>query len=291
MRKHTIPLVVANLLAWLLFMQPGITHALSVNYLDSAYSSSFLLNPGFISRAIEVDSSLNLYLEDRADDGSGTVNILRLNAASGYGTSSLYASYATDQYYVNGLRFDGIGNLYISEAAADRDSGVIRKLDTGSLAVTDSILLADYRPTGIHATTTGNLYFPGRLGSDPTFGNIYSIDALGNIDITVSSLVGTGIALDSAGNYYVTTPGSDQAGFFGSSLYRIDALSLDAVLLATFDESPQELSIDDSGNIYIIGRSTSDILRLTAVPLPPALILLISGLTLIGTGFRRREIC
>ncbi|HHJ16616.1 MAG TPA: hypothetical protein ENJ80_07965 [Gammaproteobacteria bacterium] len=287
MRKHTLPPVVTTLLAGLFFMLPGISHALLVNYLDPAYSSSFLLNPGFDSRAIEVDSSLNLYLEDRADDGSGTVNILRLDAASNYSTSSIYASYATDQNFVNGLRFDGNGNLYISEAAADRNSGVIRRLDTTSRTVTDSILLPDFRPVGIHATAAGDLYFPGRLDSDPAFGNVFRIDALGNLDIVVPGLAGTGIALDAAGNYYVTTRGSDQTGFLGRSLYRIDPSSLDAVLLATFDESPQELSIDGSGNIYVMGRSTSDILRLTAVPLPPALILLASGLALIGTGFRR----
>ena len=81
------------------------------------------------TRAIEFDSLGNLYIEDVSDDGSGTIDILKLDVSSAYNTSSTFASYSTLYQGVTGLDMDELGNLYVSERSTGGDAGIIRKIE------------------------------------------------------------------------------------------------------------------------------------------------------------------
>ena len=224
----------------------------SVRYLDPGYRAEDFLRLPFPTAAIAFDSIGDLYTEDATDNASGTINILKLDAATGYSTWSTYASYPTSAIGVNGLAFNGAGSLFVSEFNADKDSGFIRKIDTATQSVIHTIPLPDFRPTGIDIDTSGNTYTPGRLASDPTFGNIYKIDSSGGIHILVAGLIGTGIAVDNSGNILVSTPERDVSPLVSQSLYMYKSTTLKPTLIATFDEDYiEELTFDAKGNLYV----------------------------------------
>ena len=268
----------AILLAFSFLLLPSSSSALSTTYLDPGYTASAFHTLDFDSRVIEFDSSGNLYTANIANDFSGTNTIYKLDAVSGFTTSSVYASYSTTACCMTGFHFTPSGDLLISNSMTGGDAGVIDLVQAGTLAQSTFKDISDFRPTGISADTAGDVYVTGRLSSVPGFGNIYKINnGDGSIDILVNNFVGKGIAVDAGGNIFASNAADN-------SIWRFAAGTFASSIVASFDSTPGELTFDEFGNLYALGSGsvagTTDIVRLSpnAVPEPGTMMLLGTGL-------------
>ncbi|GMR01437.1 MAG: hypothetical protein BMS9Abin19_0821 [Gammaproteobacteria bacterium] len=266
-------------------------NAATVTYLAAGWGASDFTTLNISTRSIEFDSSNNLYFEDISDDNSGTIKILKLDAATGYSTSSVFASYSTTYQGATGLDFDGLGSLYISERSLSGDAGVIREIDVATRnLVGDVRTFANQRPTGVDADISGNIFYTGRKESNGLFGNVYQIDSTGTRSILIDNVVGTGIALDASGNIFISTPNRSDLPLLNNSIYMFNPSDLlNPLRIASFDSTVGELTFDDAGNLYTIDNvDNRSIIKLSAVPVPAATWLFGSGL--IGLiGFARRK--
>ena len=219
------------------------------------------------TRAIELDSLGNLYIEDISDDDSGTIDILKLDVSSAYTTSSTFAMYGTIYKGVTGLDLDDVGNLYVSERSTDGDAGIVRKIDVATPgSVSDVMAFANHRPTGVDADTAGNVYYSGRRESDGLWGKLFKIDpSLVRTELSAST-VATGIALDAVGNIFISTPERTDLPLVSKSIYMFEAEDtglLNPIRIATFHEAGGELTFDDDGNLYMISNDKISIIKLS----------------------------
>jgi len=280
------------LCAFVLTFSSTMAAAVGVTYLDPSWVASDFLTLTTQTRAIEFDSAGNLFIEDTSDDGMGAVEILKLDASSGYtDPPTTYASYSTSYLGVTGLDFDDLGSLYVSERSLDGDAGIIREVDVATQSLLgDLLVFANHRPTGVDADVLGNVYYPGRKESDGTWGRIFEIDSTATRSILIDNTVGTGIALDAAGNIFISTPQRTDLPLTANSIYMFDPADLlNPIRIATFDQRGGELTFDDAGNLYMVADDKVSIVKLSAVPLPPALWLFGAGLLgLIGISRRKK---
>ncbi|MEA2094713.1 MAG: hypothetical protein U9P11_09145 [Pseudomonadota bacterium] len=267
--------IVASLLS-----MPSLASAVGVTFLASGWTATDFLMLSIPTRAIEFDSVGNLYIEDTTDDNSGQIQILKLEASSGYSTSSIFASYSTTYKGATGLDFDELGSLYVSERSVDGDAGIIREVDIATqVLLGDVMAFANHRPTGVDADTSGSVYYSGRKESDLTWGNIYEIDSTATRSILIDNTVGTGIALDASGNIFISTPHRTDLALLADSIYMFDPTDLlNPMRIATFDQRGGELTFDAAGNLYMVAEDQLSIVKLSSVPVPAAAWLFGSGL-------------
>ncbi|MBE9564792.1 MAG: hypothetical protein IMF17_06060, partial [Proteobacteria bacterium] len=219
------------------------------------------------TRAIAFDSLGNLYIEDTTNDESGQIDILKLDASSGYRTSSTFALYNTAYKGATGLGFDGLGSLYVSERSTDGDAGIIRKIDVATqMLLGDVMSFANHRPTGVDADSSGNVFYSGRRESNRTWGKLFQIDSsLIRTELSASTAA-TGMALDDSGNIFISTPKRTDLPLLSNSIYMFrssDVSLLNPVLIATFDARGGELTFDDDGNLYMVGEDKITIIKLS----------------------------
>jgi hypothetical protein len=227
----------------------------AISYTAPGWSVSDFLTLSSPTKSIAFDSINNLYIEDISDNNSGTIKILKLDVASGYNAPpSEFILYATSYKGVNGLGFDGLGSLYVSESSLSGDAGVIREIDvTTQTLLGDVMTFANHRPTGVDADKSGNVFYTGRKESDGTFGNVYQIDSMGVRSILIDNVVGTGIAVDASGNIFISTPGRTDLALLSNSIYMFSPSDLlNPTRIATFDDTLEELTFDDAGNLYAV---------------------------------------
>ena len=267
-------------------------NAATATYLASGWGASDFHTLSLQTNSIAFDSSNNLYIEDISDNGSGTVRILKLDVATGYSLpAGEFASYGTEYTGVNGLDFDGLGSLYVSEGLWTGDAGVIREIDVATQTLLGDVrTFANHRPTGVDADIFGNVFYTGRKESDGTFGNVYQIDSTGTRSILIDNIVGTGIALDASGNIFISTPNRTDLALLANSIYMFNPSDLlNPFRIASFDSTIGELTFDDAGNLYTIDNVDNlSIIKLSAVPVPAAVWLFGTGLIgLIGLARRK----
>lgn len=267
-------------------------YAVTVTYLAPGWGASDFHTLSSPTRSIAFDASDNLYIEDISDDNSGTINILKLDASTGYSTSSVFTSYATTYEGVTGLDFNGLGSLYVSERSLSGNAGVIREIDVATqMLLGDVRTFANHRPTGVHADVFGDVFYTGRKYSDLLFGNVYQIDPTGARSILIDNVVGTGIALDDTGNIFISTPRITGLPLLSNSIYVFNPSDLlNPLRIASFDNPVGELTFDEAGNLYAIDNVDNfSIIKLSSVPIPSAVWLFGTGLLgLIGIARRRK---
>lgn len=201
------------------------------------------------------DSTGNLFTANAGTGTSGSISKFTPG-----GASSVFA--ASISGYVNGLAFDGSGNLYASRHAANGSGGSILKYNSagGSLGVFASGF--DYSQD-IEFDVAGNLYV-AQLNSD-----IMKVTP-GGVVSSFSTVKATGIAFDSTGNLF--------AAGFGGQLNRIPGSGGSGVLVT---------SLGGGGDTYGIAFAPVA----ATVPEPGTLALLaVSSGALAWTRRRRRAV-
>lgn len=292
MNKSSLTRLRTSSLIISLLAMPSLASAVGVTFIRSDWTATDFLTLGTPTRAIEFDAAQNLYIEDTTDDESGQIQVLKLDAASGYSTSSIFASYSTTYKGATGLDFDDLGGLYVSERSVDGDAGIIRKVDVATQTLTGDVMaFANHRPTGVDADASGNVYYSGRKQSDSTWGKIFEIDSTATRSTLIDNTPGTGIALDTSGNIFISTPQRTGLPLLANSIYMYNPADLlSPLLIATFDQRGGELTFDAAGNLYMVAQDQLSIVKLSSVPVPAAVWLFGSGLLgLMGMARRKKK--
>jgi uncharacterized protein (TIGR03437 family) len=243
-----------------------------------------LVNPNYIA----FDAQGNIYFSDtglsmvlKVSAVTGVISIVAGNGLSNGGGDGGLAVGASLGYPM-GLAFDSAGNLYI----ADRDAGVVRKVDTNGIITTvvgaggggfsgdggpaTQALLSG--PHGVAVDESGNLYI-----ADYGNNRIRMVTASTGIITTIagSNTIGfagdggpatkatfwlpTGIAVDSSGNVYI-------ADTYNHVIRKINTSGIISTIAGSNQggyggdngpatkadlAAPQSVTLDASGNLYI----------------------------------------
>ena len=253
---------------------------------------------------IAVDTGGNVYVTGFSTDWGSPLNphsggddivVLKLNTSGAYQWHTFYGSASAD--YGFGIAVDTSGNVYVTGLSTDWGtplnpySGggdtVILKLNSSGVHQWHTFYgsaSTDYG-FGIAVDTSGNVYVTGR--SDITWGSpINPHGGNGDSDIVVLKLnssgayqwhtfsgssggdYGTGIAVDTSGNVYVTgysnaTWGSPLNPYSGDwSIVVLKLNSSGAYQWHTFYGSSDQdygygIAVDTSGNVYVTGTSSA----------------------------------
>lgn len=197
------------------------------------------------------------------------------------------ATFSTGYSYPTSI--DSFGSdLFVSNSG----SGTISKIS--SSGVSSTFLSSLNNPYGIDINQTGDLYF-----AEHSTGNIYSSTQAGDVTLlnTISSSFGaTFVAYSPNGDLFI----SDSAI---GSVFRLDSVSNELSLFASGFSAksnppfigPTDLVFDNAGNLYV--GDGSSIWKVSAVPVPPAIWLFLSGLVglfgkklLTNIGFQKGDV-
>jgi predicted CXXCH cytochrome family protein len=191
---------------------------------------------------------------------------------------------STAQDYGTGLAVDNSGNVYVTghtygELVAGQLSGesdvFISKYDANGNNIWTRQFGTAYSDTGedIAVDSSGNVYVTGVTWSDPATGQYVGAPNIftGKYDINgqevwkryfgtwIPSDYGKGIALDSGENY-VYVSGGTCTSTCALTLFKYDALTGAPVWESILPENPgisQDITLDSSGNVYVIGSKDS----------------------------------
>jgi sugar lactone lactonase YvrE len=251
----------------------------------------------FYPNGIAVDASGNVYVADffnsaiRKITSAGAVttwagSITRTSGAKdASGTMALFS-------YPQGIAVDTLGTVYV----ADTSNHAIRKISaaavvttwagsasgTGSGAVNETGAAARFNyPSGIAADAAGTLYIADSINQV-----IRKITATGVVS-TIAGTVGengstdgmglaakftdpTGVALDNAGNLYVADRGNSVirkitvTGVISTLAGSANETgSLNGVGTAARFEHPNDIAVDDAGNVYVADTRNSAIRKIS----------------------------
>jgi len=242
---------------------------------------------------VAVDSAGNIYIADsynsriRKVDTSGNISTVAGNGIQGYNSSSVATSAELNQPY--GVAVDSTGNIYIADANNHR----IRKVDTsGNISTVAGNGTPGYSgdnglaisaelsaPIAVTLDSAGNIYFAEQGNFcirkvDASTGNINTIAGNGTQGYNGDGILATlaeldypdGMAVDSAGNIYISDQGNQRirkvdasTGYIstvagdGTSGYSGDG---DAAISAELNH-PTGVAVDSAGNIYIADNANS----------------------------------
>jgi hypothetical protein len=224
---------------------------------------TFLKIP-YLATAITFDAENNLYTNDLLEEISDEIITVYKYLAPEYDfdNPSVYVSYPVIFDTTNGIDFDGKGNLFVGECFLSEtliDAGLIRKIAAGNLKISEPVIFidipnvpgdGDFRPTGIAATGTETVYFPGRKWTMPGWGNIYRIGSFKKYDPAIGpEIVRPGLSM-----YAIA---DDKWGQIFVGRYSITARNPytdDVVYIALFNPPKyvEEMAFDSDGNMYAL---------------------------------------
>ncbi|HTB06519.1 MAG TPA: T9SS type A sorting domain-containing protein, partial [Bacteroidia bacterium] len=195
---------------------------------------------------IAVDDSGNIYIADQGNQrvrkiyaSTGIIATIAGNGTQGY-TGDGGAANSAELYNPTGVAVDGSRNVYI----ADATNNVVRKVSasTGEISTIAGTGAKGFTGDGGHADSA-EFYDPSKLFLDAS-GNLFIVDA-GNNRIR-EVITSTGIVHTVAGS--------------GSPSY-----SGDGGLAINAGMSPAAVSIDMSGNLYIVDRGSNTIRKVSSI--------------------------
>ena len=196
-------------------------------------------------RALALDEAGNLYIADSSNyrirkvDAAGVISTVAGDGTRGFGGDGGPAV-AAQLYFPQDVALDEAGNLYIADSRNDRirkvdAAGVISTVAGGGSGGDGGPAVAAYlnSPRGVAPDGAGNLYI-----ADSSNNRIRKVDAAG----VISTVAGDG------------TPG------YGGDGGPAATAQLDF---------PQDVALDEAGNLYIADSSNDRIRRLTPPAMPP----------------------
>lgn len=188
---------------------------------------------------VAVDSAGNVYI---AEGGNSRILIETPNAG-GY-TQGVVASGAQFSGGMQGLAVDAAGNIYVAT------SSVIKETLTNGTYTMSPVNVGGLQNPLIAVDGSGNLY----ATATGTVIKVAFVNGLSNITTVASGLDDmTGIAVDGVGDVYL----ADAAG---KSLFKEMPLSgtyTQSVVPMTYLNGPAALTVDGSGNLYVIDAGKS----------------------------------
>jgi uncharacterized protein (TIGR03437 family) len=246
-------------------------------------------------QGIAVDSSGNIYVADTQNArvrkiSGGTISTVAGNGTPGYGGDGGAAS-AAQLFVPIGLALDASGNLYIADFTNNR----VRKVSGGTITTVAGDGLSGYSgdggpatsaklngPTGVAVDASGNIYIADLNNNavrEVTGGNIMTVAGSGLPGVSgdggpaTAALVGnpSGIAVDSAGNFYIGSGSATVRKVYagtgiiitiagnGTRGYTGDGGS------ATLGElnGPISVAVSSTGNVYVADSANNAIRLLT----------------------------
>jgi uncharacterized protein (TIGR03437 family) len=278
----------------------------SPGYVDGAAVGSQFDIPA----AVAVDTKGNVYIADSVNHrvrmiSNGTISTVAGTGTPGYTGDGGQAALA-ELDYPSGVAVDSSGNLYIS----DMKNQVIRKVNSSGVISTyagnqalgfgfgsDNVTATSgqlYNPLGLTVDSAGNLYIAdSHVGAD-TSGLIRKVTASTGI---ISTVVGLGItagllvnpqavALDGAGNIYISDPEQHVVAKFSAGVLKLDFAGTGYNGFAGDGGpagnaklgDPIGVATDAAGNVYIADSTNNRIRRVT----PDGTIATIAGVTKYG---------
>jgi len=187
----------------------------------------------FVPDGVALDAAGNLYIADRENNRirkvtpTGTISTVAGNGVRGFSGDGGSAT-ATALNYPTGVAVDAAGNLFI----ADHQNNRIRKVTSAGTMTTfagngtsgfsgdgGQATSASLSPNGVTVDAAGNLYIADtshqRIRKVTPAGIISTVAGNGSLGFagdgglaTSASLIPAGVAVDAAGNLYITDTGS-----------------------------------------------------------------------------------
>jgi IPTL-CTERM motif len=214
-------------------------------------------------------------------DATGNLFVTAGNQVYEFTVASAYQSpgaIGPSGFFANlfGLALDASGNIFVS------DGSTIFELTAASGYATANMLVQVDQPASLAADAAGDIFFSSLSG--PVFEALAVSGAI-PANPTVNQLPGTaqlsalvGLALDAAGNVYVSSDGTN-------AVYEVPAAGgyAGAVALATSGlNSPGGIALDRIGNVYIADTGDQAVKEIQLNLPPPAPTLGQCGLILFG---------
>lgn len=258
----------------------------SVGAMDGAGNQASFYYP----TGITLDPAGNAYVTDLGGNNireiSGADAVLTFAGTGANGAANGPASTATFSN-PTGVAMDGSGNLYVADASNNRirlitTNGTVSTFaGSGTAALTDGTGTAAsfYYPYGIAIDAAGNLYVADernnairKITSSGVVTTLAGSGSVGSADGTgaaASFSNPTGVAVDSAGNIYVTDVGNNEirkitpAAVVTTVAGSAKSGFADGTGAAAEFEYPYGLSIDPKGNIYVSDQGNEKIRKIT----------------------------